>query len=130
MSASAGLNAAQNRVLAALLAGATRQEAAASAKKSLRTIERYFRSELFRSEIAARSRQILSDATLVLQQRAVDAATSLGGMAAGALPSSSARVAACRAVLELARNSAEVAELQEAVDALATKLEQRKGWSQ
>jgi diacylglycerol kinase family enzyme len=127
MSASLGLNTAQRKVIAALLAGKTRQEAAATAKKSLRTVERYLCDERVRSEIAECSRQIMRSAVERLQQAALEAADALVAMATDGAPATAARVAAAKAVLDLAVDRGEVEELREAVAILKDRLNVRGG---
>lgn len=124
---SEGLTSAQLRAIAALLDGAGQDGVATAARRTQRTVRRWLQNAAFQAELATRSRQILSEATLILQQRAVDAATSLGGMASGVLPASSARVGACRAVLELARSSAEIEELRDLAANLTDRLKIRQG---
>jgi hypothetical protein len=126
MSASLGLNAAQHRAIAALRAGADQEKAAISAGKSVRTISRWCRDGKFRSALAERSRQIADAAVQHLQAGALGAAKALVSMAGGELPPTSARVAACRATLELVRDSTQIANLEEMVSELSARVEQTR----
>jgi hypothetical protein len=127
MSASTGLNAGQRRAIAALLTGATHQEAATSARKSIRTVRRWLEDDRFRGELANGSREIMRAAVERLQQGSDRAAAALVGMSDGQIPYASARVAACAKVLELARDHGEVDELRQLVDELAVAVAGMKG---
>lgn len=128
MSASTDLNAAQRRAIAALLMGATHDEAATSARKSIRTVRRWLaEDDRFRSELADQSREIMRGAIERLQQGSDLAAAGLVAMAAGEIQPTSARVAACAKVLELARDHGEIDELRQLVDELAVAVVAKKG---
>lgn len=122
-----GLTAAQQRALISLLADGSHEAAASAARRSVRTVRRWLKTDAFQTALTAAGREVLASALLVLQRGAVDAATALTGMASGRLPPTSARVAACRATIELARNSAEVEELAEMVDELAASVAAQRG---
>jgi hypothetical protein len=116
------LTAAQRRAILALLAGADHAAAAASARKSVRTLRRWLKMDAFRTELERSSRAVMADAILTLQRGALRAASALVAMSGGELPPSASRVSAARAVLELARDQGELDELKDLVVALAEKI--------
>lgn len=120
------LTSAQRRALVSLLEDGDHANAAMAARRSLRTVRRWLKDDAFQNALAAAGREVMADSLFTLQRGAAAAADALTSMASGSAEASAARVAACRAVLDLARSGTEISELTEMVDELAMRLEQRK----
>jgi hypothetical protein len=112
------LNKAESAVVAAALASKTQAEGAAAARMSLRTYQRYLGRDNVREAITDGAMQRLRGVTTALARHVVRAADVLGEMAAGDVPPTSARVAACRAVIELGLHAVEVERLVLDLEAL------------
>jgi hypothetical protein len=113
-----GLNAAELRVVSAMLDHHTQNDAASAARVGLRTLQRYLARDQVRKAIAEGALRRLQGVTVVLSRHAERAAQVLGEMADGATPSTSSRVRACVAVLERAQRAIELEDHARRLDEL------------
>lgn len=131
------LSPSQVRAIEALLAHETQAEAATAARVGQRSIRRWLTQEPFRAALARQRNRLLEDAGAVLARGASKAAASLVKMATGEGRVSSPRVAAARAVLDIAIRAAahddtlkRLADLETLVEANEKAREREpKGWT-
>jgi hypothetical protein len=110
----------QVRAIEALLAHETQGEAAKAARVGQRSIRRWLTQEPFRAALARQRSRLLEDAGGVLARGASKAAASLVEMATGKGKASSPRVAAARAVLDIALRAAELDDVLKRIAELET----------
>jgi len=108
----------QHRAIAALLTEDTQEAAARSARVGVRTLRRWMDVPAFGAELARQRDRLVGAATLRLARASDRAATALDRMADGAAPPNSARVAACKAILEGAIALIEFTSMSDRVAAL------------
>ena len=125
MMAAAALKPAQIRAIEALLTHDRRDEAATAARVSERSLRRWLAEPTFRDALAAHRTRLLGDATSTLARGAARAAAALVEMAEGK-SATAARVAAARAVIDLALKAAEVDDLARRLEALEAKAAERE----
>lgn len=133
MTADQPLSPPQARAIEALLAHETQAEAAKAARVGQRSIRRWLTQEGFRAALARQRSRLLEDAGAVLARGASRAAASLVKMACGDMKAASPRVAAARAVLDIALRAAELDDVMKRLaelEALAEQNDQRakQGW--
>ena len=102
----------KSRAIDAILSCDTREAAASAARVSVRSLTRWVGEAAFANELSRRRTRLLAEAANVLARGAVAAARCLVGMAAGEIKPSSARAAAARSVLDFARKTSELDELE------------------
>lgn len=131
MMADQALSPPQIRAIEALLAHETQAEAAKAARVGQRSIRRWLTQDPFRTALARQRTRLLEDAGAVLARGASKAAASLVRMATGDMKASAPRVAAARAVLDIAIKAAELDDVMKQVAELQALADQepRKGWS-
>jgi hypothetical protein len=114
------------RFIAAAIAHETQEEAAASLRCHVRTYQRTIARPHVQAALALEATRRLRRMTVVLARHAEAALHSLGRMASGALPATSARVRACIAVAELGTKAIEIEDYGARLDAIEGELARRK----
>jgi hypothetical protein len=109
----------------AIARGLSNEQVAKACKVSERTVRRK-RREL-REHVAERVREALWGGMLQLQGKVGAAALALAGMATGQVTATTPRVAACRAVIELALRAVEFEDLLGRLDELEEIVNRRPG---
>jgi hypothetical protein len=110
----------------ALLTAPTLTEAALQAGISEPTLRRWLQRDNFQTAYREARRALMSQAMARLQQVTGTAITTLEAIMGDAEATSSSRVSAARAVLELAVKVAELDDLEARVTALEAALQQRR----
>lgn len=114
------LSARKLRAITALMEHTRHDMAAAAADVPVRTLRTWQTEPAFKAELARRGSDMLRDASRVLQVGATKAAQSLCDMASGEKEATTPRIAASRAVLELAAKLTELCDLEGRMRALET----------
>jgi len=113
----------QAAALAALLSSPSVAEAAKVAGCGERTIWRYLSDAAFAEEYRRARREVTQHTVMRLQARSSEAAEILFRIAQDESAPASARVSACRAIIEQAFDGVKTTELIERVDALQKQIE-------
>ena len=116
-----------DKILAALLSEPTIKAAAAKARVSEATVYRALRVEEFARLYRESRREVTQHTVMRLQARSSEAAEILFKIAQDAEAPATARVSACRAIIEQAFDGVKTTELVERVDALQKFVEGQKG---
>jgi hypothetical protein len=116
----------QEAAIVALLTAPTLTEAALQAGISEPTLRRWLQRDDFQTAYREARRALMSQAMARLQQVTGTAITTLEAIMGDAEATSSSRVSAARAVLELAVRVAELGDLEARVTALEAALQQRR----
>jgi hypothetical protein len=116
----------QEAAIVALLTAPTLTEAALQAGISEPTLRRWLQRDDFQTAYREARRALMSQAMARLQQVTGTAITTLEAIMGDAEATSSSRVSAARAVLELAVKVAELDDLEARVTALEAALQQRR----
>ena len=106
------------RALQALLSTQTRREAAEQAGISESTLRRYFSDADFRAEYQECVSEIIADATLLAQRSLRSSLETLRDISEDDTEPSSARIAACRSLLEYGLRLTEIRDLSERLEEL------------
>jgi len=117
----------QQRALVALLEEPTREDAAKRAGVNPATLYRWLREPAFREALAEARRDAFSQATTAIAAAASRVAAILIAVAEDEQAAVGARVSACRAILEHARQAIEMDDLSERLDALEKRQAAQKG---
>jgi hypothetical protein len=113
-----GLHPLQTRALVELLTARTVEGAAERVGISERTLRRWLGREEFRKALRSEQRAVMVHVTTRLQQASVRAVDTLVDVMVDTNLSASARVGAARAVLDLARDGADLEWITERLEAL------------
>jgi hypothetical protein len=116
------LSAQEIRFADALATGATPREAAKSVGISERTGRRWRQKVEIMAAIRARLNDAIAVGRSILASGHAQAATAIVGMAGGAVPAESSRIAACRVVIESNEKWGELAEVKAELDEIKTAL--------
>ena len=108
--------------VAALLNSPTIAHAAASAAISESTLTRWLREDRFLKEYRLAQREALAHAIATLQAASASAVTVLRAAMLDQTATAASRVAAARVVLEFSFRGAEIADLEERLEAIETQL--------
>lgn len=125
MTARTGQGRKRSLAIAALLSSPTIAHAAASAGISESTLTRWLREERFLAEYRLAQREALRQAIATLQAAAGSAVTVLRAAMLDASATAASRVAAARVVLEFSFRGAEMADLEERLEAVEAQLAQQ-----
>ncbi len=115
----------QGAFLAALLAAPTVAEAAQASNVSERTAWRYLSDPAFQIEYRAARREVTQHTIMRLQSDSTHAAKVLRDIADDTTAPASARVTACRVIIEQAFKGAEMRDLAEDVEEIKRMLGER-----
>jgi phage terminase small subunit len=116
----------QGTFLTALLAEPTVKEAAEAAGVSPRTAWRYLADPAFQKEYRAARREVTEHTVMRLQADSAHAAKVLRDIADDTTAPASARVSACRTIIEQGLKGAELREVMQRLDELEKTIEERK----
>jgi hypothetical protein len=116
------LSAQEIRFCDALATGSTPREAAKAVGISDRTGRRWRQKPEIKAAIKARLNDAIAVGRSILASGHAQAATAIVGMACGAVPADSPRIAACRVVIESNEKWGELAEVKAEIDEIKTAL--------
>ena len=122
MAAHSGQSRKRQAAIAALLSSPTIAHAAQLAGVGESTLLRWLREEGFLREYRLAQREALSQAIATLQAAAGSAVTVLRAAMLDQTTSAAARIAAARVILEFSFRGAEIADLQERLEAIEAQL--------
>lgn len=122
-----GLTGAELIFAEAMAGGSSIRDAAKEAGFSYMTGRRYSKRPEIKSLVREKSKEAIAAGARVLSKRAHGAAQSLADMADGTQDANPARVAACKAVLEIGLRVIEIDGMQERLEAVEAELAKNRG---
>ncbi len=127
MTADSPLTPGQTRAIGAILVTPTYGEAATAARVGERSLRRWLTLPAFRSALARARTRLLDEAVTTLVKGATRAAASLVSMAVTETRATPVRVAAARAVLDLALRATELGDIVARIEVLEAETAGRPG---